>query len=183
MGYYQGDYYAGARGDPGLRSFFGKVLGTFGGAVPIVGPALSKIGGLISGGARPAAAGLAATGGIVGAGRAIMARGKMAIIKHPVLSAAGAAGAVGAMVGAGAESMMMGGGACPKGYHISKSRHSKSFGACVRNRKMNPCNPRALRRAVRRATRFTRLAMKTIHLVHPKKKGRFGGFKKRRRAA
>jgi hypothetical protein len=107
----------------------------------------------------------------------------MAIIKHPVLSAAGAAGAVGAMIGAGGEALMAGAGACPKGFHISRSRHSKSFGACVRNRHMNPCNPRALRRAIKRATRFTRLAMKTIHLVHPKKKGRFGGFKKRRRAA
>jgi hypothetical protein len=122
--------------------------------------------------------------GAMTAGRAIIKRGTQAVIKHPVLSAAGAAGAAGMLIGAGAESMVMGGGGgCPKGYHISRSRHSKSFGACVRNRKMNPCNPRALRRAIRRATRFTRLAMKTIHLVHPKKKGRFGGFKKRRRAA
>jgi hypothetical protein len=122
-------------------------------------------------------------GKATGAGRAIIKRAGGAIVKHPVLSAAAAAGVGGMAVGAGAELMMGGGGACPKGFHISKSKYSKSYGACVRNRHMNPCNPRALRRAVRRATRFTRLAMKTIHLVHPKKKGRFGGFKKRRRAA
>jgi hypothetical protein len=110
-----------------------------------------------------------------------MQRGKAAIIKHPVLSAAGAAGVVGAVVGAEGERLMMGGGGCPKGFHISKK--GRSAGACVRNRHMNPCNPRALRRAIRRATRFTKLAMKTIHLVHPKKKARFGGFRKRKRAA
>jgi hypothetical protein len=78
---------------------------------------------------------------------------------------------------------LMAGGCAPKGFHHCKSKHGCKSGQWVRNRHMNPCNPRALRRAIRRATRFTRLAMKTIHLVHPKKKGRFGGFKKRRRAA
>jgi hypothetical protein len=28
---------------------------------------------------------------------------------------------------------------------------------------------------------FAKLAMKVIHITHPKKKGRFGGFKKRHR--
>jgi hypothetical protein len=115
--------------------------------------------------------------------RAIMQRGKAAIIKHPVLSAAGAAGVVGAAVTAEAEYLMGGGGCAPKGFHRCKSKHGCKTGEFVRNRHMNPCNPRALRRAIRRATRFTRLAMKTIHLVHPKKKGRFGGFRKRKRAA
>jgi hypothetical protein len=112
-----------------------------------------------------------------------MVRGKAAIIKHPVLSAAGAAGVVGAAVTAGAEHLMDGAGCAPKGFHHCKSKHGCKTGVFVRNRHMNPCNPRALRRAIRRATRFTRLAMKTIHLVHPKKKGRFGGFRKRKRAA
>jgi hypothetical protein len=43
-------------------------------------------------------------------------------------------------------------------------------------------NPKALRRAIRRAHGFAKLAMRTIHLVHPQKKARFGGFRKRRRA-
>jgi hypothetical protein len=80
---------------------------------------------------------------------------------------------------------MAGGGCAPKGFHVCKSMlkhkpHPCKTGVYVRNRHMNPCNPRALRRAIRRATRFTRLAMKTIHLVHPKKKGRFGGFRSRK---
>jgi hypothetical protein len=46
---------------------------------------------------------------------------------------------------------------------------------------MNVTNVHALRKALRRAHGFARLAMKTIHLVHPKHKGRFGGFRKRRK--
>jgi hypothetical protein len=161
-----GDFY----GDP-FWGFLGRVAKT----------GLSLATGL--GGPRVAKAAAMPGGAIVkrGAG-AIMTAGAAAgrmIVKHPVLSAAGAAGALGVLGGAAAESFLGGGGACPRGFHISKSKHAKHFGQCVRNRKMNPCNPRALRRAIRRATRFTRLAMHTIHLVHPKKKGRFGGFKKR----
>jgi hypothetical protein len=49
---------------------------------------------------------------------------------------------------------------------------------CVRNRHMNPANGRALRRALRRAVAFKRLAMKSIRLLSaPGKKHRFGGFK------
>lgn len=46
--------------------------------------------------------------------------------------------------------------ACCKGEHVAKTRdpNSPSFGQCVRNRRMNPLNPKALRRAIRRATRF-----------------------------
>jgi len=50
----------------------------------------------------------------------------------------------------------------------------------VRNRHMRVTNPKALRRAIRRTHGFARLAMKTIHLVHPKKKARFGGFRRKR---
>jgi NAD(P)H-dependent flavin oxidoreductase YrpB (nitropropane dioxygenase family) len=121
--------------------------------------------------------------GIHGAAGRVIQAGKGMIIKHPVLSAAAAAGAVGMLGGAGVEALMTGPGGAPRGFHRCKSKHGCKHGEWVRNRHMNPCNPRALRRAIRRATRFTRLAMKTIHLVHPKKKGRFGGFKKRRRAA
>jgi hypothetical protein len=124
-----------------------------------------------------------AAAGMAGAGRAILKRGVSMVVKHPVLSAAGAAGVVGMIGGAGAEALMGGGGGAPKGFHHCKSKHGCKSGEWVRNRHMNPCNPRALRRAIRRATRFTRLAIKTIHLVHPKKKGRFGGFRKRKRAA
>ena len=40
--------------------------------------------------------------------------------------------------------------ACCKGQHLDKQTGTK----CVRNRRMNPLNPRALKRAIRRATRF-----------------------------
>lgn len=52
-----------------------------------------------------------------------------------------------------------------------------------RRRRMNVCNPRALRRSIRRTQGFAKLAMRTIHLVHPRKKVRFGGFRKRRKRA
>jgi hypothetical protein len=170
MGYYEGDYYAGAQGDP----FWGALLG--------IGKKLGGmlLGGVRGGGGRTASTGTLAT--LAEKGGAIVRAGKGMIIKHPVLSAAGAAGALGALGGAGARSMMGPGGQM-RGFHHCKSKHGCKSGEWVRNRHMNPCNPRALRRAIRRATRFTHLAMKTIHLVHPKKKGRFGGFKKRRRAA
>jgi hypothetical protein len=54
--------------------------------------------------------------------------------------------------------------------------------ACVKNRRMNVGNARALRHALRRARGFEKLAMRTIHLLHPAKRGRFGGFKTRGRA-
>jgi len=50
-----------------------------------------------------------------------------------------------------------------------------------RRRRMHPTNVKALRRALRRAYAFERLAMKVIHLTHPKKKGRFGGFRRPRK--
>jgi hypothetical protein len=112
-----------------------------------------------------------------------MERGKAAIIKHPVLSAAGAAGVVGAAVGAEGEHLLAAHGACPKGFHISKSKHAKHFGMCVRNRRMNVANGRALGRAVRRLHHFARKYRKVVGFVSPRKpKGRMY-FKKKKRAA
>src|SRR6266851_1023333 len=108
-----GDYYAGARGDPG---FFGSLLGKVGSLASSFIPGGSTVAG-------------------------IMKRASGVIMKHPVLTAAGAAGAIGLGAGAVGERMMAG-GACPKGHHISRSKHSKRFGQCVRNRHMNVCNPK-----------------------------------------
>jgi hypothetical protein len=69
-----------------------------------------------------------------------------------------------------------------QGFHLAKTKRLREAGIWVRNRRMNVCNHRALRRSLRRAHGFAKVAMQTIHLIHPKKKGRFGGFKKRRRA-
>jgi len=159
MGYYMGDYYAGARGDPGIGSFFGSV---FKGAGSLLGMAgvpgagvISKIGAKI--------------GGAATAGRSIVAAGKGIIMKHPVLTAGGAAGTI-ALAGVEGGRLMGGHRKCK---HINPRT-----GKC--RRRMNVCNPRALRRSIRRTHGFAKLAMRTIHLVHPKKKVRFGGFKKRK---
>ena len=50
--------------------------------------------------------------------------------------------------------------ACCKGEHIAKTKdpNAPSFGQCVRNRRMNALNPRALRRATRRLSSFDRMA-------------------------
>jgi hypothetical protein len=129
--------------------------------------------------AAPAAAGRAAIiPRILSKGGSIMASGGAAVgrmvAKHPVLSAAGAAAVLAGGMGAGVESMMAP-GVAPHGMHISRKT-----GHLVRNRHMRVTNPKALRRAIRRTHGFARLAMKTIHLVHPKKRARFGGFRKRR---
>jgi len=57
MGYYQGDYYAGGRG--GIGSFFKGRLGLASSFIPGVGGVVGKV---LSKVARPAAAGMAATG-------------------------------------------------------------------------------------------------------------------------
>jgi hypothetical protein len=168
MGYYQGDFYAGYRGDPGFFSFLGGLAKSAVGLIPGVGPGISAALGKITRVGAPAAAGAAMHGGMQIIKRGAQGVGS-AIVKHPVLSAAGAAGAVGAL----------GGGVI--GRRMARTVDPMTGLHVRRRRRMNPCNPRALRRAVRRAHAFTKLAMKTIHLVHPKKKGRFGGFKKRKR--
>ncbi len=164
MGYYMGDYYAGSRGDPG---FFGSLLGKV----------ASLASSFVPGGSIVKAGIGAATAGIMKRGAGKVMGG---IAKHPVLTAAGAAGAIGLGAGAVGSHMLAGAGACPAGHHISRSKHSKRFGQCVRNRHMNVCNPRALRRSIRRAHGFAKFAMKCIHLTMPRQKGRFGGFKKKR---
>lgn len=185
MGYYrpQGDYYAGYRGDPGIGSFFrglvSKAAGFIPGVGPIVGPAVSGVLGKF--GQVVHMPGGAVAGGITAAAKGVGAQ----IVKHPVLTAAGAAGALGGTMGAVAEHVL-GGGACGRGR--STRRPLKKCGTILKSgkcgkcyRSMNVCNPHALRRAIRRTRGFAKLAMRSIHIIHPKKKGRFGGFKTRRR--
>jgi hypothetical protein len=162
MGYYMGDYYAGSRGDPGLGSFFKGALGAGLNMIPGVGGVAGRV-----------------LGGAATKGRAVLKRGGEIIMKHPVMSAAGAAGIVGLAGAAGEHAIMTHGGGGPRGFHHCKSKKGCKTGEWVRNRRMNVCNPRALRRAIRRTHGFAKLAMRTIHLVHPKKKARFGGFKRK----
>ena len=55
-------------------------------------------------------------------------------------------------------SVMPSNGCCPVGYHMVKT----GAGYCVRNRRMNIANPRALRRGMRRVQGFEKLAKRTI---------------------
>ncbi len=157
MGYYSGD--------PGFFSVLRGVAGAAAGFIPGIGGGVSRAITKIGGGSR--IGGLARRGMEIGAG---------AIVKHPVLSAAGGAAAVAAGAGAFGHHAGVRAGVGMHGFHISRKS-----GKLVRNRHMRVTNPKALRRALRRAHGFAKLAMRTIHLVHPKKKGRFGGFKKHRR--
>jgi hypothetical protein len=175
MGYYQGDYYAGAMGDP----FWGALVG-------IARKGIGALVGAARGRGAPAAAGVASTAitKVTAAGRAIIQRGTAQIIKHPVLSAAGAAGVVGAAIGAGGEALMHPGmgGACVKGFHMSKPKGGRCSSAphLVRNRRMNVANGRALSRAVRRLHHFARKYRKVVGFVSPRKpKGRMY-FRKRK---
>lgn len=179
MSYYQGDWYRGDfyRGDPGFFSGLFNIAKKAVGFIPGVGPALSTGLSMIpsGGGHVPVAGSQSKVTALTSLGSKALA----AVKGHPILSAAGAAGAIGAgsmMLHPGAGAMTANGRA--KGYHMSKPRKGVAP-HMVRNRRMNVCNPRALRRSLRRTHGFAKLAMKTIHIVHPKKKGRFGGFKKR----
>lgn len=156
MSYYmRGDFYPPGHmvGDP-FFGFLGGLLKKGVGLLTGLGSGGGKSGAIVK-----AAESSGAMGKIVTASRAA---GRM-IAKHPVLSAAGAAGAIGA-AGMGAHKLLS---------HPGQRRH----------RRMRPTNTKALRRALRRAYAFERIAMKTIKLVHPRKRCHFGGFKKRRRAA
>jgi len=52
-------------------------------------------------------------------------------------------------------------GCCPTGFHLDKETGSR----CVRNRRMNVANPRALRRSMRRVQGFEKLARRTIQFT------------------
>lgn len=183
MGYYrpQGDWYQGYRGDPGIGSFFkglvSKAVSFIPGVGPIISTGIDALGKVMPGGAKTA--GKAAAGAITAAAGGVASQ----IVKHPVLTAAGAAGALGGAMLGGAE---MRGPAMTTRSHKPVLRKCgmplKHGGIGKCHRSMNVCNPRALRKAIRRTRGFAKLAMKTIHIVHPKKKGRFGGFKRRKRS-
>ncbi len=163
MGYYMGD--------PGFLSSFGKVFGAVGSFLPGVGGIAGKIGGALS------KLGTTKVG--------------QAIVKHPTLSAAGGAALTGMGMGAaaspiihrmGAPAAMGPAGATARGFHMSKPRKGVPP-HLVRNRRMRVTNPRALRRAIRRARGFERMARKVMHFVSPRAhKGR-AVFRVRKRSS
>jgi len=155
MGYYyrqSGDYATGGygrpMGDPGLLGFLGKaVKSVWKIAKPIVG-------GLIGG---PIGAVVAGTVGGVAAGKALVPAGA-AVPAPPSMPGVGMIQPVVAGVVQGALAGRAMGGLCPSGYHPAKD----GSGRCVRNRRMNVANPRALRRSMRRVKGFEKLARRTI---------------------
>ncbi len=179
MPYYSGDYYTGDyyEGDP----FWGGVLG-LGRRLAGLGGRLFKRGRITPPPMITAPVGIAG-GSLAGAGMAItrttgaLARRAAGVVsRHPVLSAAGAAGTIGAIGG------MVGGRvgmepAAQRGMHISRKT-----GRLVRNRRMRVTNPKALRRAIRRATGFAKLARRVLHFTSPRAPRGRAVFKKRRRA-
>jgi hypothetical protein len=153
-----GDYY---RGDPGFLSFLGKAVKTVGGFIPGVGGIVSRVGGKI--------AEVAARPGV--------RRVTGAIVKHPVLTAAGAVGTIGAVGG----TMAARHGGVTTSSISTRRMGGAGGGFGRRHRRMRVTNPKALRRAIRRTAGFAKLAMKTIHLIHPRKKVKFGGFRGKRK--
>src|SRR2546430_11979955 len=170
MSYYQGDYgfsqlrRAGVyRGDPGFFSFLGNLAKSAVSLIPGVGPIASKAIEAVSGAAAHATPGIIARS--VETGRGAIIKAGSTIAKHPVLTAAGAAGAIGAAgIGAGLEHRLLGGGR--------------------KRKRMNVYNPRALRRALRRAHGFAKMARRIIrvpsHYKHPNGFN-IGQFKKKSR--
>lgn len=147
MPYYRGDYYRGDyyRGDPGLLGTLAKGALKLGGAI-VGGPAGAGVGaalaGLIPGGRQP-------TGSAIGT----ISIGKKVIEPFSFLP------------GGRPFTRTAGGGARQPGYHLNKGRGRRGEppgSYYVRNRSMNPANPRALRRAVRRQASFVALARRVL---------------------
>jgi hypothetical protein len=151
VSYYQGDFY---QGDPGFFSSLGRIVKGAAGMVtgvsmPGVGIAKNVFAKLPSG------------------VRQMGGRAVGAIVKHPVLSAAAAAGVIGA------------------GSAHSRGRKTLPAGVGVlmhhRRRRINPCNAKALRRAIRRAHSFEKLAKKVIGFSSPRKPKGHMYFKRRKK--
>ena len=158
-----GDYKTyGYAGDPGfLSSVFGILKKV---AMPIIG---GMIGGPLG-------------GVIAGAGGVGAARTKPKALPAPPGTIAGqvtfpGGTSIGLGMQAGAATIpgpydpSRGTGMVPSGYHYAKD----GSGRLVRNRRMNVANPRALRRAMRRAQGFEKLAKRAINFnkrVRPARK-------------
>lgn len=167
MPYYQmGDYATGgygyARGDPGFLSSLWKGIKKV--AAPIVGgliggPVGAMIGGAVGGGGTPPI--MQQRVPQVPASQEYYTRlgpltqRSMKITPVPQLGYGGRMGPVSRSTSVVSST---GTGCCPVGYHLDKATGTR----CVRNRRMNVANPRALRRSMRRVQGFEKLAKRTI---------------------
>jgi hypothetical protein len=174
MGYYMGDFYAGARGDPGFLSAFGRLAKGAVSLIPGFGPTAEKI--LTAGGKLLRHKGVQAAGGAVLSGAA------GAATEHLIARPVGLPLQMGSRPGMGMGiPQVMAPGPGMRGFHMSKPRRGVAP-HMVRNRHMRVTNPKALRRAIRRAHGFARLAKKVIHFTSPRPpKGRAIFKRKRKR--
>lgn len=164
MSYYQrpmGDYKTyGYAGDPGFLSSLWR-------GIKAVGKAVLGIPAVIP--TPPIVAGVPATVA-VGVGGAMALQQFLPQPPGAAVPGAGArgpamagwkapgTGACGLASGPTRGSVQMLGGCCPAGYHPVKT----GMNYCVRNRRMNVANPRALRKGMRRVQGFEKLARRTI---------------------
>jgi len=143
-----------AQGDPGFFSFIGKGLKFLGGAVPgPVGAALGGLGGLLS----PAQ--------MVGQATVPVPLG----VPQAPVPVSGFRGFGQRIIPGGASGFECPpGGGCPSGFRPNKSAYFLKDGTfvapgsrCVRSRRINPANGKAVRRAIRRENAFIGMAVKT----------------------
>ncbi len=143
-----------AQGDPGFFSFIGKGLRAIGGLLPgPVGGVVRTIGGFLAPGQQapmvqvPVPLGVprppAPVPGFVGAAQRLIPGGETGFTCPP-------------------------GGGCPSGFRPNKSAYFLKDGTfvapgsrCVRLRRINPANGKAVRRAIRRENAFIGMAVKT----------------------
>lgn len=141
----------------------GGVLGSGGVGDPFLGGLIKGIGkfagGILKGAGR-------AVGIIPPATPPFFPTGQMPFVDPrragPVVPVPGIRGAAERAVPGGRTGYMT----CPRGYHPDKATGTR----CVRNRRMNPANPQALRRALRREEAFIRMARRTGLVTVPKAK-------------
>lgn len=169
MPYYMGDYGTGRSGypygDPGFFSFLGRAAKAAAGLVGLGGGATKVI---------QVAAPAEKAGIMRVAGGAIERLKRLPLpvkVGGAIAAAAGVQRVMGGKPGAAAAPE----GMAPRGFHISART-----GQVVRNRRMRVTNPRALRRAIRRAHGFARLARRVLHFTSPRAPRGRAIFKRRR---
>lgn len=159
MGYYgQGDYYRGDyyRGDP----FLGGILGTLASkAVPLIGKGISWLtkGKLLgSGGGMEAAKTLGKAAAGAATAVTLYKAAQPAVESLPMIPSFGGGGGEGPGM---TIEQTAGGRRIRKRWSVRKQKY-----VAIRN--MNPLNPKALGRAIRRATRFERYAKTVVNCLH-----------------
>jgi len=161
----------GFQGDPGLFGFIGRGIKAIGGAVL---------------GRTPVGAAIGTVAGVLAGRGATSPRGQAPILTRPrvgpgitrfaaqeVVAKPGARGALERFFPGGATGLIVqptggvNGAGCPSGFHANKSSYRLLSGElvmkgtkCVRNRRRNPMNPRALDRAIGRIKSAKRVSKK-----------------------